>query len=572
LKMKDKRWEIANPISEEVHDALKDYDPIIRQILFNRGISSSEQAEDFINAAAPIESDPFNMSSMGEAVDRISHAIDKNQSIVIYGDYDVDGVTATALLTNSLQLSGAQVKSYIPDRFEEGYGLNPDAIKTLHDQGVQLVITVDCGIRAVEEIDYANQLGIDMIITDHHRPGVELPNALAVINPRRQDDPYPDKDLTGVGLAYKLLDALNQQSNKTNSKSIFPDPELYLDFVALGTVADLAPLLGENRALVRGGIKQLRSSTRPGLKALIGVTSQNPSKINSSTIGYVLGPRLNAAGRLDTAQNSLDLLLAESQSEAGLLAQKLESSNRERQRLTQEQQKKAEEIVLKTETEAPLIFVSGPEFEQGIIGLVASRLTEKYYRPAVVIALGEETSRGSCRSIPEFHITNALEECSELLIRFGGHSAAAGFSIKNENIYDLSNQLTGIAEKELGTADLQQTIKADIDLQLSDLNFELLDKLEHLQPTGRGNPPAHFASFGVRVLGKKNVGNDKQHLKLVLTDGHIKYDAIAFRQGYWQDVMPEFINIIYTFELNEYNGRSTLQLNIKDIKSWQVID
>jgi len=567
--MNDKRWEIANPISEEIHAALKDYDPIIRQILFNRGISSSEQAEDFINAAAPPETDPFNLSSMAEAVDRISHAIDKNQSIVIYGDYDVDGVTATALLTHSLQLSGAQVQSYIPDRFEEGYGLNPDAIKTLHDQGVQLVITVDCGIRAVGEIDYANQLGIDVIITDHHRPGEEIPNALAVINPRRQDDPYPDKDLTGVGLAYKLLDALKQQSIKTNSKSIFPDPELYLDFVALGTVADLAPLLGENRALVRGGIKQLRNSTRPGLKALIGVAGQNPSKINSSTIGYVLGPRLNAAGRLDTAQNSLDLLLAENQSKAGLLAQKLESSNRKRQQRTLEQQKKAEEII-KIETEAPLIIVYGPEFEQGIIGLVASRLTEKYYRPAVVISLGKETSRGSCRSIPEFHITNALEECSEMLVRFGGHSAAAGFTIKNENIFDLSNQLTGIAEKELGTADLQQTIKADIDLQLSDLNFELLEKLEHLQPTGRGNPPAQFASFGVRVLGKKTVGNDKQHLKLILTDGHITYDAIAFRQGYWQDVMPEFINIIYTFELNEYNGRSTLQLNIKDIKPWQV--
>jgi single-stranded-DNA-specific exonuclease len=566
MNMKVKRWAIAKPITDEVDIALKEYDPIIRQILFNRGIATQLQAENFINAKLPPDTDPYNLLTMAEAVDRVLQGIENNESIAIYGDYDVDGVSATALLTQSLKLAGAQVESYIPDRFEEGYGLNPEAIKYLKDQGIQLVITVDCGIRALEEVDYANQLGLDMIITDHHRPGENIPEAVAVINPRQFNDPYPEKDLAGVGLAYKLVCALDKLNSHSNGKSVLPNPDNYLDFVALGTVADLAPLQGENRSLVRTGIIQMRNTNRPGLKALIGVSGQNRLRINSSSIGYILGPRLNAAGRLDNAKISLDLLLTESQFTAGLLAQKLENSNRERQRRMREQQQIAEQLMKKTDPDIPFIFVHGSEYDQGIIGLVASRLTEKYYKPSIVISQSEEISRGSCRSIPEFHITNALEECSDLLVRYGGHSAAAGFSIKNDQIQDLFYRMKVIAEKELDTSDLRETIQADIYLQLSDLNFELIEKLEHLQPTGRGNPPAQFASFAVRVLHSRTVGKEKQHLKLILSDGHITYDAIAFRQGYWQDVIPDFINIIYTFELNEYNGRSTLQLNIKDIK------
>jgi single-stranded-DNA-specific exonuclease len=566
----EKIWKIAEPISEKADIELQPIDPVLRQILFNRGYRNSAEALEFINAKIPKGTEPFNLLNMQIAVDRINWAVQKNHPIAIYGDYDVDGVTATALLTHALKQMNASVWSYIPNRFEEGYGLNQDALGNLKDGGAKLVITVDCGIRSPDEVSYAQNLGLDMIVTDHHSPGPELPPAHAIINPKQHDDSYPEKDLVGVSLAYKLVDALyqsrNRNSGNTDEADKYPNPNDYLDLVALGTVADLAPLIGENRALVRAGIDQLRNTKRFGLMALIGIAGVQPKNITAGTIGYMLGPRLNAAGRLDTAQTALNLLLAEDFHEAGLLAQKLDSQNRQRQTLTKESQIKAEEIVISEDSESPLLFIYHPDFNPGIVGLVASRLTEKYYRPSVVANQENDFTRGSCRSIPNFNITKALEQCSDLLVRYGGHSSAAGFTVKNELLPEFKTRLIEIAHNELDHQELFPILEADVEVQLSDLTFELLNQLNKLQPTGRGNPQAQFVSFDVRVLRSRTVGKDKSHLKLVLSDGFITYDAIAFRQGDWQERLPEFIDIIFNFELNEYNGKSTLQLNILDIK------
>lgn len=566
----NKIWEIAPTIPENIDIELQAIDPIIRQILFNRGLTNLKDAREYIYALIPHGSEPFNLLDMPKAVERILWAVDKNQSIAVYGDYDVDGVTATALLIDALGRLGAQVWSYIPNRFDEGYGLNLESLSSLKEQGAKLIITVDCGIRSPDEISHAQNLGMDIIITDHHSPGPEIPPAFAIINPRQPNDHYPEKNLVGVALAYKLIEAifltLSKYSNNSIFPNSFPNPTEYLDLVSLGTVADLAPLTGENRVLVRAGIDQLRNSKRPGLLALMGAAGISPQKITSSSIGYILGPRLNAAGRLDTAQTALNLLLANSLQDAAPLAQILDNQNRQRQSLTKESQIIAEEKFLSEDPSTPLIFIHDPNFNHGIVGLVASRLTEKYYRPAVVACQDSEYTRGSCRSIAEFNITEALDNCADLLVRYGGHSSAAGFTVENHRLMELKSRLVSLARDKLEYIELSPVINADLEVHLSDLTVELLKQLDMLQPTGRCNPQAVFVSSGLKVLRSRTVGKDQSHLKLVVSDGFITFDAIAFRQGYWQDEMPDLIDIIYNFELNEFNDRSNLQLNILDIK------
>ena len=555
----EKRWLIPPRISPEADHALGEYHPFLRQILFNRGYASADDARQFIDALLPSSAHPLNLSGVGQAVERIRYAIDHRQPVAVYGDYDADGVTATALLVQALQKLGADVRGYIPNRFDEGYGLNNEALKSLHEEGIRLVITVDCGIRSIDEADYARHLGLDLIISDHHHPGTVLPDALAVINPKLPTDSYPDKELAGVGLAYKLASAMLEGQ-------IGGNPEEYLDLVALGTVADLAPLVGENRWLVRSGIESLRYPHRPGIRALIAVSGLREDRIDASQIGYMLGPRLNAAGRLDTARASLDLLTSSSSSEAAMLAQQLEIYNRERQDLTREIQLTAEEMTISKTPETLLLFAAHQDFNPGVVGLAASRLCDQYYRPTIIAAIGEKYTRASCRSIPEFHITQALDECSELLVRHGGHAAAAGFTVLNENLPTLISQLNQIADRYLATVELRPVQHADIELPLSELKPEFLTYLRWLEPTGYGNRPVHFVSRNVRVVRKQAVGRESAHLKMTVTDGRITYDAIGFRQGHWLDILPERVDLLYGYETNEYNGRVSLQLNVRDIK------
>jgi len=567
MQNSSKQWQIATKLTPEAEESLKDFPHPLRQILFNRGYADQTSALNFLSASPPANSNPENMLGMKAAVTRLVSAISNGELIAIYGDYDADGVTATALLVQLLSALDAQVEGYIPNRFDEGYGLNNEALDTLKERGASLVVTVDCGVRSIGEVQHAKDQGLDLIISDHHHPGEQLPPALAVINPKQDGDPYPDKNLAGVGIAYKLgIALLEKMRHNGNQLAQAFDETLLLDLVALGTVADLAPLTSENRSLVRHGLKVIRQPRRQGLQALIGVCGLLPRRIQASDIGFVLGPRLNAAGRLDSALASFDLLTTKSINEAGYLAQQLDNQNRERQKITRDNQAIAEEIALAEEPDSMLLFAADPGFNPGIVGLVASRLTEQYYRPAIVANYGETFTRGSCRSIPEFHITDALDQCEELMEHHGGHAAAAGFTVRNENLDELVTRLRAIADEKLSGLDLRPVMHADLEIQLSNLVPEIIEQLEILQPTGYGNPQAVFVSRELKVNDHRLVGKDGSHLKMTVSDGWVTYDAIAFRQGHWHADMPLFVDLMYTFEKNEFNGKENLQLKVRDIK------
>ncbi len=565
----DKRWIVPPLITPEADSALSAFPPVLRQILFNRGYSTDADARAYLNAKLDFNSDPFQMNGMRVAVDRIQTAIKNHEPIAIYGDYDVDGVTATALLVETLQYLNADVRGYIPNRFEEGYGLNNNALDELKADGVQLVITVDCGIRSPNEALHAHTLGLDLIISDHHHPAEgDLPPAFAVINPKQHGDIYPDKDLAGVGIAYKIAEALvSLQPSAFSLDSL-------LDLVALGTVADLAPLVGENRVLVRKGLRQMRQTTRQGLSSLAAVAEIKLTKVNAGNIGFSLGPRLNAAGRLKEALAAFELLTTKDVFHAGELAQVLDMQNRERQRITRDMQKRAEEIAIGEDPDAFLLFAAQEDFNSGVVGLAASRLTETYYRPAIVASKGEEETRGSCRSIPEFHITDALDKCADLLVRHGGHAAAAGFTVRNENLSELVSRLKTIAADQLSNEDLRPTVTAEAEVSLIDIRADLFEKcLKFLEPTGYGNREAAFVARNVKVKSARTVGADAKHLKLSLEDeNHFIHDAIGFRLGEWQKKMPPHVDILFTYEVNEYNGRIGYQLNLKDLKPAGMVE
>jgi len=555
-----KRWEVATPLPLEATQELSGYPPILRQILYNRGYRTHEQARAFLEAQPPFDTEATLLLHLPEAVDRIQFAIQHHENIIVYGDYDADGVTATALLAMALRALGAEVQEYIPNRFDEGYGLNLEAMRTLYEAGAKLIITVDCGIRSVEEAEPAHYPGMDLIITDHHLPLDEIPPALAVINPKQPGDNYPEKNLAGVGLAYKLVQALFEVEQNT------ADTRDYLDLVALGTVADLVPLTGENRSLVRAGLEYIRQPVRQGIMALIGVSGLTPTRINTTDIGFALAPRLNAAGRLESALASLQLLTSSDPKTVGQLAQWLEIQNRERQKVMREIQAHAEKMIIIDDNIPLLLFAADPGYNPGVVGLAASRLTEKYYRPSIIGSIGEEFTRASCRSIPEFHITQALDQCQDLLEHHGGHAAAAGFTVRNELLSTLIGRLLDIAQQQLADKDLRPRVFAEAEVPLAELKPDLLKYLDWLQPTGMGNPAPIFMSSGLKVTRQRAIGADGAHLKLAVTDGRITYDAIAFRQGYWIAQLPPKVDMMYTFELNEFNGQVSLQLNVKDIR------
>ncbi len=561
---RDKRWIIPPLITPEADSALEAFPQPLRQILFNRGFASDAEARAYLNAKADFNTNPFQMTGMQAAVDRIHLAIQNREPIAIYGDYDVDGVTATALLVQALEMLNADVRGYIPNRFEEGYGLNNEAMDKLKADGVKLVISVDCGIRSPDEALHAQTIGLDLIISDHHHPAEgDLPPALAVINPKQHGDVYPDKDLAGVGIAYKIAEALfSGKSDEMKARLT----EL-LDLVALGTVADLAPLVGENRILVRRGLRQMKQTKRQGLFSLAAVAEITLAKVNAGNIGFSLGPRLNAAGRLKEALAAFELLTTRDVFRAGELAQVLEMQNRERQKITRLMQAQAEEIALSEGDKNFLLFAAHEGFNSGVVGLAASRLTETHYLPAVVAAKGPQETRGSCRSIPEFHITDALDQCTDLLVRHGGHAAAAGFTVRNEKLAELVSRLKEIAKEKLAEQDLRPTLMADAEVSLTMMRPDLIKILSYLEPTGYGNRDAAFVTRNVRVKSARTVGAEGKHLKLTLEDeSKYSHDAIGFRLGEWQKNMPPRVDILFTYEVNEFNGRVGYQLNLKDLK------
>ncbi len=561
------KWQVAPVIPPVVRKKLDQYHPILSQILYNRGLTEPAEVQAFLDGRYLEEMDPMLLAGMEQAVDRIRQAIDDDELIVVYGDFDADGVTATVLLTEALRGLGIdrhRIRPYIPDRVDEGYGLNLSAIDKINDYGAGLIITVDCGIRSLAEVDYANKLGMDVIVTDHHSVGARLPAAAAVINPKRNDSAYPDRMLAGVGIAYKLAQAL--YAAMPDRAAI--DLDSLLDLVAVGTVADLAPLYDENRILVISGLKVLNQLQRPGINALASVSGLKRGSITAQSIGFTLGPRINAAGRLQHAYSAARLLTANNSLTARQLANELNTLNRQRQQLTAELGDIAEEMV---DPGDEIIIAYDERFQSGVVGLVASRLAEKNYRPAIIIEKGQSVSRGSCRSIPEFHITNALDQTADLLVRHGGHAQAAGFTVRNENLEAFTSRMRELAGETLRGQELEPTLEIDAEIDLANIDWALHENLAMLEPTGQGNPPPVFLSRNVAVLYQRAVGQSGAHLQLRLAPDNSggsgrPIQAIAFRQGAWTDMLPDKIDLIYTLGVNEWNGQRELQLVVKDIQ------
>lgn len=552
----EKEWIIAPKLSYQAKEELKDYSDIMQQLLFNRGITTSDSAREFLNHESGAY-DPYLLSGMEKAVERIFQSINKNDLIAVFGDYDADGITSTALLTEVLNEFGANVLPYLPER-EEGYGVNTDAIEFLKDCGVSLIITVDCGIRSPEELKFAQELGMEVIVTDHHVPAEVLPDVYAIINPKIEGDPYPEKNLSGVGIAYKLAQALFSHQRGSSEYA-----NHWLDLAAIGTVADVVPLLGENRLIVSKGIQALKFTERVGLKSIINISGLNQHKINTFDISFGIAPRLNAAGRLDSPKKAMNLLLTKDPIEAGLLSQELDDINKKRQRITQTMQELAQQEI---DENRLVINIIHEEFTSGLVGLVSAKLTEFFYRPSIVGYKGKEFTRASCRSIPEFHITHALDKCEHLLVRHGGHAMAAGFTVANENIDLLINEIERIAEEELDSKSLRPKILIDMEYPLHQLPVKILEDLDKLEPLGAENSEAVFVSRDIIVKNARTVGRDENHLKLRLRDKFVEYDAIAFNQGFWGKEMPSKIDIVYSIERNYYNGNIYKQLRIKDLK------
>lgn len=556
-----KRWDVQ-PRAPETHFAqFSDLPPLIVQILYNRGFTQPQEVQQFL-AHGWTDDAPLGLKGMAEAVARLAQAIAGQELIAVYGDYDVDGVTATTLMTQALTALGGRVQAYIPNRFDEGYGLNNEALTELVERGVKVVLTVDCGIRSVKEVAYGNSLGLDIIVTDHHHVGDEVPPALAAINPKQPDCTYGFKDLAGVGLAYKLVQALLDHLPPNGLRAAD-----FLDLVALGTIADLAPLYGENRKLAQAGLTMLNKSLRPGLAVLMEKIGSKPV-ISAGTIGFAIGPRLNAAGRLDSALAAYQLLMAASEFEAIHLATQLDLQNRERQKLTQQTVDMAREFIRADGSGSPLYFIHHDEFNPGIVGLAASRLSEEFYRPVLVAEHGPQYTKGSARSIPEFHITEALDQCADLLVRYGGHAAAAGFTLANENVPAFAARLLEVARQRLDVTALRPVLTVDAEVNLRGVKPELVEAITRLQPFGYGNPTPSFLTRRLTIKSLKTMGQDNQHLRLVLHDGKQVWSAVAFRHGHWADKLrpAQLIDVAYTLDFNDWNGERRMQLEIKDLR------
>ena len=555
--MHHSHWNLLPPAPDQYLVNTSGFSRLIAQLLYNRGLAEPSQSELFISADKRLSGNPLLLPNMPRAVARVYQALLTGENMAIYGDFDVDGITATALLVQGLSTLGGKITPYIPHRLTEGYGLKTAALEKLRRQGISLVITADCGITALPEVQKAQRMGLDIIVTDHHTPPAVIPHATAVINPKLPDTAYPFSDLAGVGVALKLLQALFQSIGKEKQLN-----EL-TDLVALGTIADMVPLLGENRYLVKQGLKLINATPRLGIRHMITQAGLNIGRLDSGNISWTIAPRLNTAGRLAHAMASYKLLMTDSPPEAQQLTAWLEQKNTERQRLTTKVLAKARKQIL-TEMISPLLIASDNDYPSGIAGLVASRLSEEFYRPAIVIKTGEQTSTGSCRSIPEFNIILALNQCSNLFSRFGGHSQAAGFTLPTKNLPLLTQHLSQLAATQLAGVDLHPHLDIDAELTLPDLSGDTFPTIQQLAPFGEGNPLPTFLSRRVEVMDCRTMGSNRAHLKLKLGQGGTKWDAVAFGWGNYLTEVTSPLDIVYNLEIDRWGGGERLRLNILD--------
>ncbi len=555
------RWQLLPQAPDEYLRAAN-LPPIIAQLLYNRGVHLGE-IEPFLLADHRLGGNPFLLPDMSQAVNRIYKALLTGEKIAICGDFDVDGITATASLTEGLSWLGGKVTPYIPHRLREGHGLKLPALEKLHSQGVGLIITVDCGVTSITEAKQAQEMGLDVIITDHHVPSVTLPRAIAVIDAKRKDSQYPFSELAGVGVAFKLLQALLYKDGR--EKRLV---EL-LDLVALGTVTDLVPLVGENRYLVKEGLKVLNNTQRIGLQELIKLARLKLGELNTKHISKALGPRLNAASRMDDATTSYRLVTTRSPEEVHALAQELDARNVERQRLTDEVLRKAKER-LAHRLYPPLLIEGHEGYPVGVIGLVAGKLVDEFHKPAIILNLGPELCRGSARSISEFNVAEALEECQDLLITFGGHPLAAGFTVKQQNLARLEERLMSLAKTQLSHLDLCPQLVIDAEVPLSALAGDAFNLIQQLEPFGQGNSNPTFLTRQVEVIECRNFGNQDKHLELKLKQGNITWRAVDFNSQKTQEEIPSYLDIVYTIEKSFWNGEQVLRLNLRDFAPYKA--
>lgn len=547
--------------------ALADTHPVVVRVLAALGLADPAAARACLDRS-PGDDNPFRMAGMDAAVARLRQAIRGGEPIAVYGDYDADGVTATALLTEALTAVGAaDVRQFIPHRERDGYGVHAHALEALARQGVRLVVTVDCGIRAAREIDAVARRGLEVIVTDHHALPRDLPAATAVINPRRPDCRYGYHDLAGVGLAFKLAQALLRVERRTRRGAASGLDEVdLLDLAALGTIADMVPLVGENRSIVHRGLERLRTTSRPGLRALIDASGLRPDAVTARALGYDLGPRINAAGRVDDARTALDLLLTRDAAEAARLAASIERHNTER-RAAQDEAAQAAEARLAGHTDAPFLLDVSPDVPLGVVGLVAGRLVERHYRPAAVLRIDGDVARGSARSIPEFDMVAGLDQVADLLLRHGGHARAAGFTVHRSNLGALRDRLSALAAEALRGLDLRPALDIAAEVEAADVDWPLAAALEALEPYGQGNPAPLLVWRGASVLSRRTFGSARQHLGLRLDGGRTSgpLEAVAFHRGADFGAIGDRIDVVFTLGVNVWQGTRRLELKVEDL-------
>ena len=558
----NKKWQIYETDENKIQEISQKYNlnKLLSTILANRNIIDEKDIKQFLSPTRKDFHDPFLIHDMEKAVERIIKAIEKQEKVTIYGDYDVDGITSITVLKSYLSDRGLEVETYIPNRLNEGYGLNKEAIEKIHNNGCQLMITVDCGISGIEEVEYANSLGIETIVTDHHEPGNELPKAFAVIDNKRKDSNYPFRELAGVGVVFKLIQAISIKLGLAEEEYL-----KYLDIVCIGTISDIVPLVDENRVITKLGLMLVRQTKNIGLKAILKTSGYN--KIDSNTISFGVAPRINACGRMGVAEEALELFLSKNVNHVMELARKLNDHNRVRQ----ETEKSIFEEALKQIQEKHLdenntIVVGGENWHHGVIGIVSSKITEMYFKPSILLSFeGDDLGKGSGRSIPGFDLHDALMKCEDCIEKFGGHSMAIGITVKRENLEKLKQELENIAIEEK-IDEIVPIIKIDARINLSEVNKEMVESLKELEPFGEGNKMPIFAFKNLKIDSIRALSEGK-HLKLTLKDNNTIVNAIGFNMGELaQDYrIGDKIDVVGTLEINSFNGTDSIQINMKDL-------
>lgn len=557
----NKKWECYESDNSKVEILEKEYgiNQLLAKILVNKNIIEKEEIELFMNPTRKDFHDPFLMPDMETAIDRTLKAINNKEKIVIYGDYDADGITSVTVLKNFLEERGLEVNYYIPNRLDEGYGLNKDAIKKIYDDGYRLMITVDCGISGISEIDYANSLGIETIITDHHEPAEELPKALAVVDAKRKDNKYPFNQLAGVGVVFKFIQALSIKLNLDEKEYL-----KYLDIVCIGTISDIVPLVDENRVIAKLGLKLVAQTRNIGLRALIGIMGFKT--MDSGTVSFGIAPRINACGRMGNEKLALDLFLSKNMEEAKKLAIQLNEYNIKRQAIEKKMFDEAVQEIEKNEKDNTCIIVGHEGWHHGIIGIVSSKVTEMYFKPSVLICFDGEEGKGSGRSIPGFDLHEALMKCGKQLERFGGHAMAVGVSVNKAKFTKFKEEMENYA-RSCEIDKLVPIIYVDSELTLKEVNVDSVKSLASLEPFGEANKVPLFLFKNLKINSIRSLSEGK-HLKISLKDDKYMVDAIGFNMGNLTEnyLLDDRVDVVGSLEINSFNGNESVQIFLKDIR------